>query len=136
MAYALPGFQGVASGNITPNRVVAITTSADNKISQSVVATSPNIGIAQSGTRRAPGTGDDDGFAAIAGETCMFWGVGSIGLGEAASAITPGDFVTADSAGRLVTTTTAGDTYVGFAMQAAAAVGDMIEVMVFPGRYR
>ena len=126
-----PNIQVTAGGNITPFRVVKLSTVADNQILISAAATSANIGIAQGGTRRAPGTGDDDGFAAISGETCMIWGVGCVALGEAGGTVTRGDKVTSDSAGRLVTTTSTGDVVVGWAMQ-SAATNDLIEILVQP----
>jgi Uncharacterized conserved protein (DUF2190) len=128
--YSSPSLQGTAGGSIVMNRVVCVSTVADNQFLQSAAASSANIGLAQGGSRRAPGTGDDDGNAAIAGETVQIWGPGSIGIGEASGAITAGDRVTADSNGRLVTTTNAGDRCVGIALEAATLLGDMIEVMV------
>jgi Uncharacterized conserved protein (DUF2190) len=45
---------------------------------------------------------------------------------RAASAINIGDYLTADSNGRLVTTTTSGDLVIGIAVEAAAAQDDII----------
>lgn len=48
---------------------------------------------------------------------------------EASAAIAAGDYVTATTDGKAVTTTTAGDTVRGVALEAASADGDRIEVM-------
>jgi hypothetical protein len=136
MQYAPPNIQGTAGGSIVPSRIVCSSTTADNTFLQSALSTSPNFGVAQQGTRRAPGTGDDDGNAAIAGETIQIYGPGCVAPVEASGAITQGDFVTADINGRAITTTSAGDTVVGMALQAATALGDIIAILVMVFRYR
>ena len=133
--YSPPNIQGVANGNISPYRVVKVDTTADNKFLQSALATSMNIGISQKGTRRAPGTGDDDGYAAIAGETIQIFGPGCVCMAECGGTVTRGDSVTADSGGRIVTTTTAGDIVVGEALQ-SGATNDIIEILAVHYRYR
>lgn len=131
MSVSPPSIQLRAGGNITPFRVVKIGTTQDSEALQSAGATTPNIGLCHGGTRRAPGTGDDDGFAAIDGENVAIWGVGCIGLGELAATSARGDGVTADSNGRLVTTTTDGDIIVGWLLQSGVA-NDIVRVLVNP----
>ena len=113
-----PNLQLTSGGNINPSRIVKVSTAADNTVLISAAATSPNIGVSQMGSRRAPGTGDDDGYAAIAGENIGVYGPGS-GLSpvELGGTVTRGDFLTADSAGRAIATTTEGDVGIGWALQ-------------------
>lgn len=131
MGFSPPNLQIVAGGNISPSRVVCISTAADNTVLQSALATSPNIGIAQKGTRRAPGTGDDDGFCAVAGDNVQIWGPSCMGEGELGGTVTRGDRVTSDGNGRLVTTTTIGDQVVGWCLQ-SGALSDMVMILVQP----
>ena len=130
-AYAMPALQGKAGGNIRPMRVVKISTVTDNTFLESASNTSANIGIAQQGTRRAPGTADDDGFAAIAGENIMVFGAGSIAPAQYGATVTRGDKVTSDGNGLLLTTTTTADVVVGWAFQ-SGAVGDIVAIIVGP----
>lgn len=53
--------------------------------------------------------------------------------GVAGAAITAGAKVTADANGRLVTATASTDNCLGVALSAAAALGEVIEVLVLPG---
>ncbi len=129
--FSPPNIQVTAGGNIVPSRVVCISTAADNQVLQSAASTSANIGIAQKGTRRAPGTGDNDGNAAISGETVQVWGPSCVGIGELGGTVTSGDLVTADTNGRLVTTTTTAARIVGYAMQSGAQY-DLVSILVQP----
>lgn len=52
---------------------------------------------------------------------------------EATGAISKGDRVTADADGKATATTTDGAEYGGIALEAAAADGDIIEVLLIPG---
>lgn len=132
MAYQDPNLQVTAGGNIRPSRVVKISTVADNQVLESAGATTPNIGIAQMGTRRAPGTGDDDGYAAISGENVGVYGPGAgASPGQLGGTVTRGDAVTSDSNGLLVTTTTEGDCIVGWALQ-SGVTADLISILVQP----
>lgn len=133
MAYMSPNLQVTSGGNIRPSRVVKISTAADNTVLESASATSANIGLAQQGTRRAPGTGDDDGYAAIANENIGVFGPGSgLAPGALGGTVTRGDVVTSDANGLLVTTTTEGDCMIGWAFQSGVS-GDVVEILVNPG---
>lgn len=130
MSFGLPNIQLQAGGNITPNRVVCLSTTLDNTGLQSAAASSPNIGIAQGGTQYAPGTGEDTGYAASLGWNVMIWGPGTIGIGESAGSVAAGDRLTSDSNGRVITTTNAGDRCIGIAIEAGTNQGDMIEILM------
>lgn len=132
--FSPPGFQFVAGGNITPSRIVKISTAADNTVLISASATSPNIGIAQQGTRRAPGTGDDDGYAAIAGENIQVFSGSCMAPVEIGGTVTRGDALTSDSAGRAIATTTEGDVIIGWATE-SGVVYDLIQVFCHPCYY-
>lgn len=132
MSYGAPGFQAVAGGNIAPSRIVKVSTAADNTWLQSTSNTDANEGVSAIGTRRAPGTGDDDGFDAIAPEGIMVFGVGSICTVEAGAAFTAGALLTADTNGRAIATTTTGDSVIGRALQAASQLGDLPLIVVRP----
>lgn len=131
MSVSPPSIQLRAGGNITPFRIVKIGTTQDSEALISASATSPNIGIAHGGTRRAPGTGDDDGFAAIDGENIPIWGTGCIGLVQLVGTSARGDAITSDASGLGTTTTTEGDCIVGWALQSGVA-GDVVRVLVNP----
>jgi hypothetical protein len=132
MPYSVPGLQGTAGGNINPSRIVKFSTVADNTFLQSTANTDKNIGISQIGTRRPPGTADDDGTAAHAGENIQVFGQGSIAILQVGTvAVTRGDQLTSDTNGCGLTTTTTGDFVVGYAMQSGNP-GDLIEVDVQP----
>lgn len=133
MRYMEPNLQVVAGGTIRPSRVVKLSTAADNTVLESAAATSVNIGVAQQGTRRAPGTGDDDGNAALVDEQL---GVYSCGSGQApiqlGGTVTRADAVTSDGSGLGVATTTDGDVIVGWAMQ-SGVTADIVCFLCQPG---
>ena len=133
--YLEPNLTLKATGNITPSRIVKLVSGTDHGVAISASATSPNIGVAQQGTRRAPGTGDDDGYAAIAGENIGVYSAGSgVGLVELAGTSAVGDALTSDANGRAVTTTTEGDFIIGWALEAGTA-NDLAEYLVSPCYY-
>jgi len=133
MAHSLqPNLQLKANGNITPSRIVKLVSGTDNGVTISAAATSVNIGVAQKGTRRAPGTGDDDGFAAIAGENVGVYSAGSgTAVVEAGGTVAVGDALTSDANGRAIATTTDGDFIIGWALQAGTA-NDLIDFLCQP----
>lgn len=62
-----------------------------------------------------------------------------IAFAEASAAITLGALLTSDASGRVVTSAPAAGTnnrIIGFALESAAATGDVIRVMVAPGSYQ
>jgi len=120
-----------AGGNVPPSRIVKLSTTADNTVLVSASATSPNIGVSQKGTRRAPGTGDDDGYAAIAGENLQVYGPSCVAPVEYGGTVAAGDALTSDSAGRAIATTTEGDSCIGWALQ-AGTVNIIGSVIVHP----
>jgi hypothetical protein len=68
------------------------------------------------------------------GERCDLVMVG-IAFVEAGAAITRGSAMTSDASGRGIATTTAGNAVIGRALEAAAAAGDIIRVLLAPGNY-
>ncbi len=131
MIFSPPNLQVIAGGNIRPSRVVKISTAADDTVLESAAATSANIGIAQKGTRRAPGTGDDDGFAAVAGENLQVYGPSCVAPGQLGGTVASGDKVTSDGSGLLITTTSAGDVALGWALE-GGVTGDIVRILVHP----
>jgi hypothetical protein len=130
-----PNLQVTSGGNINPSRIVKISTAADNTVLISASATSPNIGVAQQGTRRAPGTGDDDGYAAIATENIGIYSAGSGSAPvEVGGTVTRGDFLTSDSAGKAIATTTEGDVGIGWGLQSGVAA-DILNFLCQPCFY-
>lgn len=135
MSFGAPPLQMIAGGTITPASIVKISSAAPNTVLLAASnATSPNIGISQQGTRRAPGTGDDDGNAAIAGDNLMIFGPGSVAMVQLAGTSTQGDVVTSDASGHAQTTTTTGDYCVGFLLESGVA-GDLVQILVQPFVY-
>ena len=135
LRYTSPNLQVVAGGTIRPSRIVKISTAADNTVLESAAATSPNIGIAQQGTRRAPGTGDDDGNAALVDEQLGIYGPGS-GLApcQAGGTVVAGDAITSDGSALGIATTTEGNVVVGWSLE-AAVTADIFAVLTQPCFY-
>lgn len=52
----------------------------------------------------------------------------------AGAAITIHSAITSDGFGRAIATTTAGNSVLGYALEAATAIGDIITVLILPGR--
>lgn len=81
MAIANPSF--FATGNISPCRFVEI--SNPYRVRQPSSANVKVFGVSQNGTRNAPGTAADDGYAAITGEQLQVFGEGEVCLLELGS---------------------------------------------------
>ena len=133
--YLEPNLTLKATGNVTPSRIVKLVSGTDHGVTISASATSPNIGVAQMGTRRAPGTADDDGYAAIAGENVGVYSAGS-GMSpvEIGGTVAVGDALTANSSGQAIATTTEGDFIIGWALE-AGTTADIIEYLAQPCYY-
>lgn len=85
--------------------------------------TAPVMGILQN----APKAGDN--------ANVLLLGAGGTAKVIVAAAITLGKYVTCDSAGKFIETTTNGDMVAGRTLKASAADGDTIEVMLLGFRY-
>lgn len=97
----------LAKGNISPCRFVKVA-SADFGVTQCAAGTDKPIGVSQIGTRNAPGTAADDGFAAIDGEGLKVFTEGDECLLEAGSGgWTRGDYLKSDGSGKGVPLTLA-----------------------------
>jgi hypothetical protein len=110
----LQGFS--VGGAITANRLVKL--SADNTVVQSAAATDKSIGIAYA-TQAST-----DPVVEVVTHGIMKC--------EAGAAITVGDQLISDASGRVITTAGATDVVVGQALEAAAAAGVMISVLLGP----
>jgi hypothetical protein len=126
-------YSKVANGNVSPARFVYLDSSADGKVLQASAATQKLFGISQAGTRRAPYSGLDDGYAAIAGENLQVYGLGEQCMLELAGTVAPGDRLTATSGGKGIKTTTNLDEY-GAIAQAAGSSGQLVPVLVQGGQ--
>jgi hypothetical protein len=91
--------------------------SSSNGIALSAAATDVHIGVLQN----TPASGE--------AATVRFLGTSKVVAG---AAITKGAYVAADSAGKAAATTTDKDNSIGVALEAAAADGDIIEVLLAP----
>lgn len=118
----------IANGNIAPSRLVKLDSSADGKVLQ-CGAGDKCVGVSQEGTRYAPYTPLDDGYAAIAGEEIEVYLTGSECYLEAGGTVAPGDRLKADSSGRGVATTTNLDEYNVMCLQ-AGVLGTLVKVRV------
>jgi hypothetical protein len=92
--------------------------STQNQMVLAAAATDKILGVLQD----APTSGDY-------GRVTLLNGQGTT-LVTAAAAISLGAFVTSDSAGKAVATTTAGNLVCGVALEAATADGNLIEIML------
>lgn len=123
----------IADGNISPSVFVKLAGTGKNLKVAEAGANDRVIGVSGEGVRRAPGTGSDDGFHAIAGEECEVFLAGEICLLEANAAVVPGDPLesAADGQGDPVATTAASRRNIGaIALEDASAAGEKIKVLV------
>lgn len=119
-----------ANGNIGPSRFVKMDTTYDGRVTQAGTA-EKIIGVSQEGSRRAPGTPWDDGYAAIAGEDLKVYCQGAECLLELGGTVAPGDRLKSDSSGKGVVTTTDQNEWGAIAMTAGVS-GQLIKVRVDP----
>jgi len=109
-------FGFLVGGAITANRFVKL--SADNTVVQSAAATDASLGVA---------------FATVASTDpaveVITHGIAKV---EAGAAVSVGDQVISDGSGRAITTAGATDIVCGKALEAAAAGGVMISVLIGP----
>lgn len=115
-------------GNISPSRFVKTGTTQGTAVQCSAV-TDHIYGISQPGTRNYPLTGLDDGYAGISGDGAInIFGPGDDACPLAiGGTVAYGDYLTTDSNGRGVTSTTNKDNVGAVAMQAGVS-GDIIKV--------
>lgn len=128
-------FKWVAGGNITPSRFVAQNTSYDSTVDNASSANQRCLGVSQTGTRKAPGTGADDGYAAIAGEPVQVYLPGDIApLQIGSGGVTRGQLIKTDASGNGVAAATTGQTLQWVHAQAleSGASGEIINVLVLP----
>ena len=124
---SLPGF--CAGGNIGPSKFVKLSTAADNKVLQAGAGEMP-IGVSQRGTRNAPYSSLDDGYAAISGENLQVHGPGELAVVECGGTVTAGTSVKSDGSGDAVDAS-AGDKCGGFAHQSRSD-GQLVLIFVHP----
>ena len=112
----------LANGNITPSRFVKLDATVDGRVLL-CGAGEQTFGVSQEGSRRAPLTGWDDGFAAIAGEGLRVYAAPEDRecFLEVAGTTAVGDKLKSDANGLGVVTTTANDSIGGIAEEAATA---------------
>lgn len=121
-------FSGIAGGNISPSRFVVKTSSSGEPIITQCGTNGEIFGISQASTRKAPLTGLDDGYAAIAGETLNVIGPGDDAAQlEIAGTITAGMYLKSDTDGKGVEASADKDR-VGAQAQEDGVAGDLIKV--------
>lgn len=126
-------YSGIAGGNIAPSRFVTRSASSGEPIISQAGSNVATWGISQPSTRRAPLSGWDDGYAAIAGETLNVLGDGDDeALLEIAGTITAGQPIKSDTDGKGVLADTDKD-HVGAVALHSGVAGDLIRVK--PKRY-
>jgi len=118
-----------SGGNIAPSRFVKLSTAADNTALQCGAGEMP-VGVSQRGTRNAPYSSLDDGYAAIAGENLQVHGLGDLAVVECGGTVTAGTSVKADTDGKAVNAS-AGDKCGGFAHQSGSS-GLLVLVLIHP----
>ncbi len=133
MHFMEPNLQMVAGESIPPSRIVKVSAAADNTVLLNVATTTFGIGISQKGSRRAPGTGDDDGNAAIAGENIGIYAIGSgVAPIQLSGTSTSGDYITSDgSTGKGATSVTDANCIVGILLQSGIA-DQIVAILVNP----
>lgn len=110
----------MAESAISPYRIVKFG-STDGKVVPAAAATDLLVGVT------------NDVGPAI-NERCDVVHCG-IAFLEAGAAITRGSSITSDASGRGIATTTTGNRVIGNALDAAAAAGDIIRILIAPSVY-
>lgn len=132
----LPRPVKIAGGNIRPCRILQITATKD-QVTEATAATQPVAGVSLNATRYPYGSTEDDGYTAVSGYACPYYGQGDIAFVMAGAAIT--DYQTplvSDGSGRAITATTitgasAVNTYtIGLPLSAASAAGELVSVQI------
>lgn len=118
-----------ASGNVTPSRFVKLS-STDNVVAQAG-AGEAIIGVSQAGTRNAPYSSLDDGYAAADGEDLEVFGDNEVCWLELGAAATVGARLKSDANGAGTPVTANNDEWGAVALVAGAS-GDLIQVEVRP----
>ncbi len=110
----------IAEAAISPFRIVKLGT-ADGKVTSAAAATDLLIGIVNE-------------VGPAINERCDVIHAG-IAFVEAGAAVTRGSSITSDASGRGIATTTTANRVIGTALEAAAAAGDVIRVLIAPSVY-
>lgn len=118
----------VATGNIAPSRAVKLSTTLPGKVTEAD-ADEKCVGISGETVRRAPATGIDDGYHAIAGENCLVYTVGDECLAEVGGTVTIDDRLVPDADGKLITSTTDNEWIIAHALQSGVS-GQLLKVVV------
>lgn len=124
----------VADGNILPCRFVkfSTTTGETGRVAQAGAGESP-CGVSQQGTRNAPFTGLDDGYAAIAGENVRVYTGSDPGeevLIEVDGAYKQGQRLMPSTDGIATATTADHDIYGAIQMQESTAANQLVRCKV------
>jgi hypothetical protein len=124
------GYGAVAAGNISPRRFVKRGATA-GKVLQAG-AGEKVCGISQSGTRNAPYSTLNDGYAAISGENVRIFGPGEICEVQAGATFAIDARLIGDANGKAVAVAGAadGEEYGAVALAAATAADQFIPVRV------
>lgn len=108
-----------SAADLSTKRFLIVKTDTNGKVVLSSAATDKHLGVLADGGRQS---GDNVDVNLVNGSGTYKVIVGAGGT------VAKDDYITSDSAGKAVTTTTAGDRVIGQAMQ-AGAVGAQIEYM-------
>ena len=119
-----------ATTGIAPMRFVIYDSANPGTVLQASSATaSPLAGISQPGTRTAPWTETDANVAGLPGENiAIFTNPDKDVMVEAGAAFNAGSYLTADSLGRAIATTTAGNQVGAYSRLGALEAGDFVPV--------
>ena len=111
--------KGYVAATAVPKRTLVKFGATDGTVVPAAAATDLIIGM----------SGDD---AAAVGERCDVFMVGGIGEVVAGGTVGAGALVTSNASGAGISTTTAGNRYVGIA-EVSGVAGDIISVIIAPG---
>ncbi len=123
----------VAGGNISPNCFVKLSTTADRTVLMAG-AGDRIFGVSQQFHRFPPWEGLDDGYIAIANESCSVWTMdtNTEALVQCGGTVTQGDYVKSDGSGHAVTAGSDGDEFGGQALESGVS-GTLIKVLLKSG---
>jgi hypothetical protein len=125
----------VANGNVAPGRFLTLVSGNANfgLAVQASASTQLIVGVSERWTRYAPGTGDDDGYIAVAGENLSYRGPGQIAELQLGGAVSNGNvLLSADADGKGVASAPADGvaTYYGAVALQAGVADEYIPVYV------
>lgn len=126
----------IASANVRPARILAVSASAEETAAEATGVTLPLVGVSVNAGKYPYGSFEYTAvpYTAETGDAISYRGPGQIAQVLSGAAITAlGTPLTSDGSGRAITASTAASYCIGFPLDTAAAADELIRVAItFP----